>query len=319
VPAFALHHLTVQTRSSLPGDPPADPGSLLLAGFPPAEDWRRPALVIAVEPATDALPPATGPALLEHGDVTVHPEAGAMLVVGPQARVRVSERGDRIEGWLTPAAAAQPREVAEIELMVALTLALRRHGLFHLHAAATVSPAGQVVLIAGTGGAGKSTLTAALVASGHGYLGDDVVLLGPGGALLAFPRPFHLSPASARAVGVAAGPLRAATGKGDVDAGTAFPGRFRWFAPAPALVLLPRIGSAATTVLEPATPAEALGALLSLSAFAASSLPAAVGQRARLAEVVDGARPVRVVLGRDLLDDAAGTVARIEAALATPG
>jgi hypothetical protein len=316
MPSFALHHLTVQTRSTLPGEPPADPGALLLAGFPPAEDWRRPALVIAVEPAAEALPAPEGPALLTRGDVAVHPEAGAMLVVGPRARLRVTERGDRIEVRLGSAAALQPLEVAELELMLGLTLALRRHGLFHLRAAATVSPAGQVVVIAGTGGAGKSTLAAALVASGHGYLGDDVVLVGPGGALLAFPRPFHLSPASARAVGLEAGAPLATTGKSDVDAGAAFPGRFRWFAPAPDLVLLPRIEAAPATVLEPATRAEALGALLSLSAFAASALPAAVEQRARLAGIVDGARPVRVALGRDLLEDAPGTVARIEAALA---
>jgi hypothetical protein len=118
---------------------------------------------------------------------------------------------------------------------------------------------------------------------------------------------------------VEAGPPRATTGKGDLDAVTAFPGRFRWFAPAPDLVLLPRIAPEATTVLEPASRAEGLGALLSLSAFAASSLPGATEQRARLAAVMDGARAVRIALGRDLLDDAADTVARLEARLAGSG
>jgi hypothetical protein len=175
-----------------------------------------------------------------------------------------------------------------------------------------------VILIAGTGGSGKSTLTAALVAAGHGYLGDDVVLVGPGGALLAFPRPFHLSPASARAVGVEAGPPRPGTGKGDLDASAAFPGRFRWFALAPTLLLLPCIVPQPASALTPASGADGLGALLSLSAFAATSLPGAAEQRARLAALVDGARTLRVALGRDLLDDAAGTVARLEAALEEP-
>lgn len=319
MPAFALHHLTVQTRSSLPGDPPVDPGALLLAGFPPAEDWRSPALTIELELAGEPLPPPPGPPLFTHGHLSVHLDAGVPLVVGPATRLRVSERGDRIDGRIAPAATALAREVAEIDLMLGLTLALRSHGLIHLHAAATVSPAGRVVLIAGTGGSGKSTLTAALVASGHGFLGDDVVLVGPGGALLAFPRPFHLTPASARAVRLEAGPPRTTTGKGDLDAAAAFPGRFRWFAPSPDLVLLPRIDPEATTALERASRAEGLGALLSLSAFAASSLPGATEQRARLAAVMDGARAFRVTLGRDLLDDAAGTVARLEATLAGSG
>ncbi len=312
MPAFALHHLTVKTVSALD----VDPGALLLAGFPPSEDWRRPALTIAFEAATGPLPPPRGPAFFEHGDVSVHLDGGVAVVSGPGTRLRVSERGERIDGLLVPAAAGEPREVAEIDLMLALTLALRSHGLVHLHAAATVSPSGQVLLITGTGGAGKSTLAAALVAAGHGYLGDDVVLVAPGGALLAFPRPFHLSPASARAVGVEAGPTRPRTGKGDLDAGAAFPGRFRWFAPAPDLVLMPRVASQPSTALEPSTRAEGLGALLSLSAFAASALPGAAEQRARLASVMDGARPVSLALGRDLLDDAARTVARLEAALA---
>lgn len=311
MPAFALHHITVQTRSTLP----ADPGALLLAGFPPAEDWRRPALTIVLEAATGPFPVLPGPPLFTHGSVSVHLDGGLPVVAGPSSRFRVSARGDRIDGWLDPTAAARPREVAEGELMVALTLALRSHGLVHLHAAATVTPGGQVLLIAGTGGSGKSTLTAALVAAGHAYLGDDVVLVAPGGVLFAFPRPFHLSPVSARAVGVEAGPPRKATGKGDFDAGAAFPGRFRWFAQTPDRIVLPRIASRPTSALEPATRAEALGALLSLSAFAASALPGAVEQRARLAAVTDGALPVSVALGHDLLEDAVGTAARLDAAL----
>ena len=315
MPTFDLHHLTVETGSTAS----ANPAAVLLAGFPPAGHERPPGLTIAFAAARGTWPAPPGAAFFRHGEVTAHLDGGDAVVTAPASRLRVSERGNRIDGWLTPAAVAQPREVAEGELMPALTLALRRHGLIHLHAAVAVSPAGLVVLVAGTGGAGKSTLTAALVAAGHGFLGDDVVLLDPGGALLAFPRPFHLTPVSARAVGAAAGPPRQATGKGDLDAVAAFPGRFRWSAPPPDLILLPHVAARSTTVLAPATRVEALGALLSLSAFAASPIPGAAEQRARLARLVDGARPVRLTLGRDLLEDAVGTARRIAAELAASG
>jgi hypothetical protein len=312
VTAFALHQLVVETSSSLPDDP----GALLLAGFPPPEPGGHPRLTLRFEGAIAPLRPPPGPSYFTNGDVTVHLDGGAPLVAGPGTRLRVSPRGDRIDGWLTAEAAACPREVADVETMLALALALGSHGIFHLHAAATVSAAGQVLAIAGTGGAGKSTLAGALAGIGHGYLGDDVVLVGQDGALLAFPRPFHLSPASARALGLATGPPRPGTGKGDLDGQTAFPGRFRWFAPPPDLLLLPEVADRPDTALSPVTRADALGALLSLSAFAASTLPGAEAQRARLAGLVDGARPVRVALGRDLLEDAAATASRLDAALA---
>lgn len=313
--AFSLHHLVVQTGSALP----VDPGAMLLDGFPPPAAGSRPQLTVGFEPAPEELPPPPGRPLFTHGDVTVHLEAGVAVVAGLGTRLLVPEGGGRIDGWLTPRAVARPREVADVDTMLALALALGVRGLFHLHAAVTISPAGRVLAIAGRGGAGKSTLAAALVASGHAFLGDDVVLVGPGCELLAFPRPFHLSPESGRAVHVKIGPPRTSTGKGDLDAEAAFPGRFRWFAPPPDLLLLPEVAGTASTEVLPATRAEALGALLSLSAFAATALPGSAAQRACLASLVDGARPVRVALGRDLLDDAARTVARLDAALAGLG
>lgn len=44
-----------------------------------------------------------------------------------------------------------------------------------LHAAAVTTAAGEAVLIAGDSGRGKTTLTAGLLAAGHGYLADDIV------------------------------------------------------------------------------------------------------------------------------------------------
>ena len=64
----------------------------------------------------------------------------------------------------------------------ALCAALRRCGVFELHSAGVVSPDSRTgVLIVGPSGSGKSTLTLQLMASGWGYLSDDMVFLSKAG------------------------------------------------------------------------------------------------------------------------------------------
>jgi hypothetical protein len=84
--------------------------------------------------------------------------------------------------------------------------ALRRCGLFELHAAGVVDPVGKNgVLIIGPSGSGKSTLTLQLVKSGWSYLTDDELLLSltDGGVLArGFRSFFAISEAAAMASGV---------------------------------------------------------------------------------------------------------------------
>lgn len=63
--------------------------------------------------------------------------------------------------------------------------ALRRRGLYNIHAAGLVS-GGRALLFAGSSGAGKSTLTLAMLQAGLGLLGDDTVFV-RGEEILAFP------------------------------------------------------------------------------------------------------------------------------------
>lgn len=65
----------------------------------------------------------------------------------------------------------------------AVAAALRRCGLFDLHAAGVVTPdRSKAALIIGPSSSGKSTLTLQLMAAGWGYLSDDVVFLSRAGA-----------------------------------------------------------------------------------------------------------------------------------------
>ncbi len=72
---------------------------------------------------------------------------------------------------------------------VALAELLKRHGLYMVHAAG-LSLDGKGLLIAGASGAGKTTLTIALLGAGLGFLGDDTLFLCAGAnglRALAFP------------------------------------------------------------------------------------------------------------------------------------
>ena len=72
---------------------------------------------------------------------------------------------------------------------IALAELLKRHGLYMVHAAG-LSLDGQGLLIAGASGAGKTTLTIALLRAGFGFLGDDTLFLcarAQGLRALAFP------------------------------------------------------------------------------------------------------------------------------------
>ena len=94
---------------------------------------------------------------------------------------------------------------SHVFLLIAVVVALRWRALFHVHAGALVSPGGSGILVAGGAGAGKSTLTLALLEAGCDYLGDDAVFLRArvDPAVLALPRAFSWQPtqslASARA------------------------------------------------------------------------------------------------------------------------
>ncbi|HEY3581422.1 MAG TPA: hypothetical protein VGK82_12790 [Pyrinomonadaceae bacterium] len=101
------------------------------------------------------------------------------------------------------------REVNDVELgrvtSFAVCAAMRRFGLFELHAAGVVVPnTRDGVLIVGPSGSGKSTLTLELVKSGWGYLSDDELLLNVAGEEVearGFRSFFALSPASGATVG----------------------------------------------------------------------------------------------------------------------
>ena len=90
-----------------------------------------------------------------------------------------------------------PNLLINTYLFSVLLLLLRYQNIFHLHAAAIISPAKKTYLICGAQRAGKSTLTAAFGVAGWHPISDDGILLRPsadGSAQFeAFKREFHVS------------------------------------------------------------------------------------------------------------------------------
>ncbi len=288
-----------------------------------AEEGRG-EIAIAIEKAPES---AGGDPALEgcapvffHGIVQAYRVGEGFLLWDRASRIVVSAGGARIEALVAPAEREVVRGSARAALEIALSLALREKGLFHLHAAAVVRPAGEGVLVVGGSGAGKTTATIALLEAGCAFLGDDALLVGEGPELCAFPRPFHLGPATIAAfprLGGLAGGTSGHGDKRDLDPRVAWPARRRASMGAPALVLHPRVEPEEKTRLEQIAPAEALGNLIASSAgIVIDGAARREEQMALLGKIAAGARHFEIRMGRDLLGEPGRLAEAVEEILA---
>jgi hypothetical protein len=264
-----------------------------------------------------------------HGVVQAYRGAGGFLIWDHASRVIIAPGGAPVLADVAP----PEREVVPgstgAVLQIALALALRPAGLFHLHAAALVLPSGVPVIVAGGSGAGKTTTTLALLEAGADYLGDDTLFLhapapGSGAAVdvIAFPREFHLGPTTLAAfprLGPLAGPPSARGDKRPLDPRRAYPGRHRPSVAvrpleadggAGAIALFPSIAAAPVTTLAPIARADAFGHLLASSASLV--IDGADGRDenvALLGALLGAARCHEIRLGADAIGDPRGAIA----------
>jgi hypothetical protein len=309
----AIHGVEVEVAGALPARLLAE----LLGAFPEGRPGTAPHLTVELQAAAGP-PPTGGRPLFFHGVVQAVESGRAVVLSDGASTARVAPDGARIELAVAPASLAEPHTFEHVLALMALVVALRHRGLFHLHAAALVRPDGRAVLVAGGAGSGKSTLALALLEAAPGLrlLGDDTAFLArrAGGlAVLAFPRPLHLSDLTARAFPRLQPLLGDRYGTGNkrrLEPARAFPGREALEAAGPAAVILPRVTGSPRTELERIGAAEALGALIESSAHVAvDEMPGVEEQLALLAAAVDGASCLRIGLGLDLLERP-GEVAR---------
>lgn len=94
------------------------------------------------------------------------------------AAFRVEIESGKAIGLVTPEAMKYPHILANTYTLFALLLMLRSRRLYHLHAAAIVSPKDELWLVCGAQRAGKTTLTTALGLAGWRPVSDDSLLVG---------------------------------------------------------------------------------------------------------------------------------------------
>jgi hypothetical protein len=114
----------------------------------------------------------------------------------PLAAFRVTPEKNLIEGLIAPQALDVAHILTNTWALFALLLALRSRRVYHLHAAAVVSPDKKLYLICGEQRSGKTTLTTALGLSGWKPVSDDSLLISGRQAraqLTALRKSFHLS------------------------------------------------------------------------------------------------------------------------------
>ena len=219
-------------------------------------------------------------------------------------------RADGVEVWLGETDHARHPVAVVNALSYAVQGALRKAGLFDLHAGGVVEPrSGAGLLVAGQSGSGKSSLTIRLAAAGWGYLTDDMVALREDSDSLtafAFRRAFSVSEQSLEGAGRPAllnllgPPVNSDPAKRSLDPAAGFPGQF-------VESCVPRVLCFAALTGEPASrldrlsPAEAMSRLVRHSPWASYDTGTAREHLRALARLAAQCRAFALRAGRDLV------------------
>lgn len=222
--------------------------------------------------------------------------------------------------WLKPDFWRLPRKRQQEPVLLALVWLLRECRRYSLHASA-VAHDGQVLVLAGESGSGKSTAALGLVRQGWRYLADDVVLLEPAAAgphLWGLAKGFAYHPAlltqAPELANPAAEPSDLSGEKQFTDLDAVYPGRHLPCGPLRTLVF-PQIVAQAHSRLLPLEPVQSLSALLLAKPDMLTDKIHATAQLELLKTIVMPRPAYRLLAGRDVF----GNGAALEALLLAGG
>ena len=244
-------------------------------------------------------------------------DGNALVLATGDSRMRIGPTAlPRVDVWIGPETARSPVSFARL-LFYAAQAALRRGGLFELHAAGVRPPATPEnprpggVLIAGASGSGKTTLTMRLTAAGWSSVGDDLVLIreDPAAAeAFAFRRVFAATETTLDTCpppGIDEAlrePNAFEPDKRRLDPEVLFPGRFAASC-TPDTLVFPVITRATETTTRPIASPEALTRLVRMCPWAAYDTAVARPHLSALARLARQCRSYELLAGTDLLHD----------------
>ena len=230
---------------------------------------------------------------------------------GSAVRAVGGRRG--VEVWVGQGAAARERSSLARLVFESTMVALRRCGLFELHAAGVVEPrSGSGFLVVGPSGSGKSTLATQLASAGWRYLSDDALLLRVGAEQVeacALRREFAVTEQTV-AAGVLEGfedllkePVPFDPLKRRFKPHAVFPEGFAESCE-PRALFFPVVTNEPASSARRLTQAETMRGLLRMCPWACYDRPAAATHLGLLARLARQAAGFDLRAGRDLLGDA---------------
>jgi hypothetical protein len=262
------------------------------AGAPVAIRTDDDELASLLAPALALLPPSDAPT----SDAPSTTVSIVQRTGGPGRRLRI------MRGTSHHAFASSATEALDTVFTLLNDIAINEtSGRLVFHAGA-VQRDGAIVVIAAPSGHGKSTLTAALVQRGFGYLSDEVVAIDPELLdVLPYPKPFDLDRDAAALLGIEAPRTDGVKGKVSVgQLGAVANGAAR-------VAMLVLLDDPANPTPGPTTPAEQLIELLA-NAFASTFDPATAPPQPLEALEALAQRVSIVHLGRGAIEDACRAV-----------
>lgn|SRR5574341_269762 len=217
----------------------------------------------------------------------------------------------RIEVWIGRTEPTRERKALARLIFNAVMTAMRRCGLYEVHAAGVVAPDGTGILITGPSGSGKSTFATQLASIGWQYLSDDSLLIYENESMIeahALRRVFAVTGSSVATTPELDRQLADTIvepfdpNKRRFEPGVVFPNRF-------AARCTPRKLFFSCVTEEPSTrsrslsPADTMKQLLRMCPWAAYDKAVAVAHLQVLARLAKQAVGFELLAGRDLLGD----------------
>jgi hypothetical protein len=285
----------------------------LLSGWHFALGVDDPVGAFTIQLLQEAPPPMPGGAAafaVHHGECFVDGDSWCLSTSDSWMRVQPLAMR-RVDVWIGAETMQSSTAFARL-LFYATQAALRQLGLFELHAAAVLSPAGSGVLVIGPSGSGKTTLAMRLTAAGWPNVADDLVLIRetPSAAeAFAFRRVFAATETTLDACPPPS--LEEATrepnefepNKRRLDPEVLFPGRFASSC-VPAVLVFPVITGEAETKTRTIAAPDALTRLLRMCPWASYDTAVARPHLSALARLAQQCVSYELFAGTDLLYDA---------------